>query len=252
MAYRRPRRRRRPAYRRRRNAFRRGRRAYRRRYNKSMSSFSTPMYSAIAPRMTVKRLLYREQFALTVPTSGNVITSPYRANSCYDPDASIGGHQPLGFDAMMNLYRVGTVLASAITVRFQRASFNHPGQQFTCGIEAPNSGQNTLTDTYMGLGTMENPFVRYKPLPTTADYHAGTYVSHGVNVKKRSGRKDLADDTGFLFTSSADLGTAYTYFYLPFVRTSDDSVLAASGEAFHCLLSIAYIVRFSEPLDLSS
>lgn len=45
-------------------------------------------------------------------------TYTYRGNGCYDPDVAIGGHQPMGFDQMMQLYKRFYVAGSSIQVDF--------------------------------------------------------------------------------------------------------------------------------------
>ncbi len=51
-------------------------------------------------------------------TSGAVVDFVYRANSCFDPYAGAGGHQPSCFDQVMAMYRHGVVLGSQCVIKF--------------------------------------------------------------------------------------------------------------------------------------
>lgn len=67
------------------------------------------------PQTVSARLRYVTECELDAGVGG---TSSFqiRANGCYDPEVSIGGHQPKGFDQFMALYRHFTVTASKIKV----------------------------------------------------------------------------------------------------------------------------------------
>jgi len=64
------------------------------------------------------RLTYREQLNWTT-ASGALADNVYRGNSCFDPDLTGAGGQPLGFDQWANFYYSYTVLGSRIEVTSQ-------------------------------------------------------------------------------------------------------------------------------------
>ncbi len=102
----------------------------------------------------------------------NVTTIPVfhvmRANSCFDPDLSGGGHQPLGFDQMMLLYNKYTVLHSNITVDFQFApDINAAAQPAVVGIR---KGDVSGTFPNTAGHIIELRRVKYK----TLQYHFGS------------------------------------------------------------------------------
>lgn len=54
----------------------------------------------------------------------------FRANGMYDPEVAVGGHQPMGFDQMCELYLNWTVIGSKIVVRTAST------QQIMVGVRA--------------------------------------------------------------------------------------------------------------------
>lgn len=70
------------------------------------------------PQTMMANLKYFSQLTLDPTGSTTGIASyPFRANDCYDPDASLGGHQPMGFDQYMAIYGRFHVAGSKITVK---------------------------------------------------------------------------------------------------------------------------------------
>lgn len=90
----------------------------RKRYNKP---FKLPLYrgisniKSIAPGRMVVTLPYADTVTLDTTGAGIPALWQFRANSCYDPDASFTGHQPRGFDEYMAFYVFGRVIKSEIT-----------------------------------------------------------------------------------------------------------------------------------------
>lgn len=60
---------------------------------------------------------YSDTYSMS-STSGAVVRYRYSCNGLYDPDKNIGGHQPLYFDQMTNLYNHYTVIGSKMTIKF--------------------------------------------------------------------------------------------------------------------------------------
>ena len=73
------------------------------------------------PKSKKVRLRYVQTFSLDAPGSG-IATRYFRANGMFDPDASVGGHQPLYFDQYMAGYDHYTVIGSKIKVTPSNAS----------------------------------------------------------------------------------------------------------------------------------
>lgn len=62
------------------------------------------------------RLRYSQMVTLD-PTAGTIAAHIFRANSLFDPDQSGLGHQPYGFDQLMQWYDHYTVIGSKMTAR---------------------------------------------------------------------------------------------------------------------------------------
>lgn len=99
----------------RRRPYRAGRRRYsRRRYMAKRRVRRMPL-SGFGTSKTV-RMRYRDIITLD---AGLAIPALYdfRANSVFDPDVALGGHQPMGFDQWATHYQHYTVIGSKIKVR---------------------------------------------------------------------------------------------------------------------------------------
>ncbi len=68
-------------------------------------------------RSTVVKLTYCDRITLN-PTSAAMEGYIFRANSCHDPDYSLGGHQPRYWDLMTPGWKTYTVLGSRMIAKF--------------------------------------------------------------------------------------------------------------------------------------
>lgn len=74
---------------------------------------------------TKLRYVVRKEFDLT---SGNIVTATMRANDLFDPEVVLGGHQPRGFDEMMNVYETFTVTGSTCSASFMYEGYIGPSE----------------------------------------------------------------------------------------------------------------------------
>lgn len=93
--------------------------AKRRRQRIKYSKRSLPL--AGNPRCKLVKLRYAETIAINAPIGG-VGSYVFRANDLYDPNYTGTGHQPLGFDQLMQYYNHFTVIGSKCTVMFTPSS----------------------------------------------------------------------------------------------------------------------------------
>lgn len=70
------------------------------------------------------------------PSSNTIGLHSFLANSCYDPDYAIGGHQPRGFDEFMEVYKKFTVRGSKISITWTYEGYNGPSTQMSTGAPA--------------------------------------------------------------------------------------------------------------------
>ncbi len=71
----------------------------------------------LLPSFMLRDLTYHSSYDRADTATANAITQQFRGNSCFDPDYTGTGHQPLGFDQFMALYASYRVMSFKITVR---------------------------------------------------------------------------------------------------------------------------------------
>lgn len=88
---------------------------------------SVPRNKLAFPQQLKTKLRYvvRKEFDLT---SGNIVTGTMRANDLYDPEYTVGGHQPRGFDEMMAVYQTFTVTGSTCSASFMYEGYMGPSE----------------------------------------------------------------------------------------------------------------------------
>lgn len=75
-----------------------------------------PAYFADQPLQKRVRLRYVSHERLAGPAAAAIVVKEFRANGLYDPQVALGGHQPYGFDQLMNMYTHFTVLRSVMEI----------------------------------------------------------------------------------------------------------------------------------------
>lgn len=233
-----PRRRRRNRFRKRQPGFNRTRRAPRKRPAPGMR---VPKALPIGgfPRTKVVKLRYVEQTTLT-PGAGNVPTHQYRANSCFDPDLTGTGHQPLFYDQWAAIYDHYTVLGSKITVSFQNFD-SHYGM---VGIQTDDNAVVSGVGTDGSYSKILENGTKHKPIGPKGTY--GTkFVTSTYSAKRMFGLRD----TAAVMSRTPDLGAAIGAnpsegsYYNVWATSTDQS---AFTDAIVCNVIIDYIVAFSE------
>lgn len=189
------------------------------------------------PTKTRRTLRYCDQFTQTTG-SGTIVSQVYRANSCYDPDFSNAGHQPMGFDDMMNLYTNCTVIGSRITVDFASLA-TQPVMMTLTKASTSTAFTESKTAIEQGAGAyICSPVTQYSPIRLT----------EGVDVAREFSKVNILDDVSFACTVSADTSTATTFFYHVLVQHAGVSA-AVTVIYFVC---IDYDVWFTEPKRLAA
>lgn len=151
--------RRRPAYRPRRRVGR-ARAPIRRRYGRGrprrFAARSTQSYSIGFPDYRTARFRYVDAVGLTV-TAGVMSTFEYYCNGMYDPQVSVGGHQPMGYDQLFTFYNYAIVTGSKITVRFT-CSDSSLSLPMVCGVYGPYSiGETTPPTSWVTMKETGEP-----------------------------------------------------------------------------------------------
>lgn len=140
-----------------------------------------------------------------------------RANCLYDPDQTLVGHQPRGFDQIMTMYDHFVVIGSRITVDFVTNS-GTAHSPFVVGIALKDSSATTDTNSYQ-----EGRNVVTKVMRTTTATSGGQRLtlSKTFSARKFLGRsKPLSDPELKGSASSSPLEQAvFHIFYAPLSTT---------------------------------
>jgi len=78
----------------------------------------SPYFRSVQPWKLKVVLPYSTTLKLTKAAGTYLATEVFRANSMYDPEVAVGGHQPRGFDQLMTMYDHFTVYGCKITATF--------------------------------------------------------------------------------------------------------------------------------------
>ena len=112
-------------------------------YVKNKGLRSNSFLSYVMPSTYMCKLRYCDEITID-PLEDSFAGYTYRANDLYDPDVSIGGHQPHGFDQIMAFYQHFTVLGSKIKVLLQHIGASDVGQY---GVILSDTGQRVAAAT---------------------------------------------------------------------------------------------------------
>lgn len=201
----------------------------RRRYRRKKKKYKIP--TIISSRHTC-RLKYLEQVDLN-PGTGGSAHQVFRANGLFDPNASVGGHQPRGFDQMMALFDHYTVIGAKI-----RADFMSTGNttNHICLISTQDDAV-TQTDP---AAYIENKYTTYK-------YQGGSdtqpvTITKAVNPAKFLGRTNPLDDDELRGDALAD-PTEGVFFHVSTFAPN----FTGNPDIINTMVSIEYVVVFSEP-----
>nr|AGA18481.1 hypothetical protein [uncultured marine virus] len=189
------------------------------------------------PSQKVAKLRYVENFQVTSPADGLTLAlKHFSANSIYDPNRSIGGHQPYGHDQFQLLYQHYEVLEAKIKCTFTCGDTDKgPVASTICAIRMNGSvGVGSPLDE---ITMLESPDVVYGVMTP------GT----GKLVLNHSFRqKDLYPTTHMGLTALFGQDPSEQAFFT--LAFGSGSAAAASTDV---LLEIEYKCRFFEPKALA-
>lgn len=181
---------------------------------------------------------YCTTFLATPPTLANsVSTTTFRFNSLFDPDATIGGHQPYGFDQWMAMYtRFTVVSATAYLVCNPSTSAAYTGN-FGMNITALGAPLVTNEET-----AIESQYSVWCPYSQQRGYSSTTIK---LDVAKYFGVHDVMDDDTLTGNSTTD---CFKQAILNCWVSGD----LASTPASSFTLVITYDVMLHEPREVLS
>lgn len=203
-----------------------------RKYKKRSSVLVVPRHLAPFPPRTITTLKYSE-LASIGSTSGSIGYYTYRANGCYDPNATGGGAQPMGFDQMMTWYNHFQVIKSHIRVEVIPATSSSTGVTLVL-IHDDNSA-----NTYGLNGAIETKGSKHVILGPGYDYTKK--LTMGYNQKKVFG----ASRSNLIGSASADPTETQNW---TLIHGVNDGVSTATT---YFRVTIWYTVMFFELKDVA-
>jgi len=193
------------------------------------------------PRTTMVKLRYVDSFDL----NAGVATLAYhsmRANSCFDPNRTGIGHQPMNFDLWSSLYNHYVVVGSKIRCVFNPSSSTlQGGWVFGCTL-ADDHTQTTDPTTLMEQG-----LTKYK-IRDGVVQHSGqaAAVTCCYSAKKFYNIKNIQDNLlrlGASIVANPSEEACFNIFSGPIPGSATDQALV------YVTVIIDYIVLFSEPKE---
>lgn len=206
-----------------------------------MVAAPAPVPGSLLKKKTVF-MRYCATASLATGAGGSVDTETFRANSIFDPDWAVGGHQPMGHDQWSTFYNQYYVKSAKITVKLlpDNNAFTATGHVgCTLGILAGTSG---------GTSAREQPQTVWMPYASTLanQTQKERTLTYTVDVAKWFGLKDLADDSlsSAAFGANPTRNLLWTVWY-------DDSVSIVGGQIINVDIVIDYEVVLHTPKRIS-
>lgn len=137
-----------------------------------------------------KKMIMTHKYSQTVSltsTGGIYNNLAFNCNSLFDPDAAVGGHQPLYFDQMAAIYDHYTVIGSKITIKLVSGTSTTDG--YATGIFINDDSTPTITS----LAHLEEQSTgKYRVVPPA--YRGTTFLTSKWSAKKTFGGSVLGND----------------------------------------------------------
>lgn len=230
----------------RKNYRKRYRKNYRRRYPKKRYNKRSRLNSVIVrgPAQQPDRLYVKLRYAQNVNLSDNsssTVDQIFRANGCFDPDFSLGGLQPNGFDQWSALYTRYRVHASKIQVKLVTATADPQNSMYVTMI--PSTSALPVGTSIEGL--LGNSYCKWQLLgPETGN--SVTSLSNYVKISAFLGKEGVKyDDVNQAEISANPVRQVYWQFR---AQTADGVI---GVPALNCMFIITYFVEFFARRELS-
>jgi len=182
-----------------------------------------------------------------------------------DPQVSIGGHQPRGFDDFMKAYEMFTVLGSKISASFMYEGYNGPSLPTALGNLTQSIQTTTdsvvpaLTPIAVGLhkgvetlasGKAEEQIEKDRTVWTFINGEQGhKTLTASMKTSDFFGKAAMSGAEGYAGSDSADPENL-VFYELWAARVSDD--YAAETTKIVCYATIEYDAVFSQPKTLTA
>lgn len=232
----------------------------RRRSNYKRRSFYRPRTGRRTGRSTTMSVKARQWPLITPPTISrclqygeNAISRTiasaaystgyiYRGNDCYDPNYSGTGHQPVGFDELMNMYDTFTVVGSKITV-YTTVDAQQVNPlvvslipRYEAIVGSVTNSANTMKNFYGCKQIVIDPVNRYTNKITA-------YMSTKGLAKRQNADRIIGD--GYSGTASSSTSSSNSWYWNIFINKCDGTV-GDDTDTVVLSVNIKYYVIFNK------
>lgn len=203
----------------------------------------------VLPNNYVCKMRYVEQFSLNPDNTGTPSYQVFKCDSLYDPNTTGVGHQPMGFDNLMGMYKKYQVLGSKIRMSPIPGDGSAITNLSAYGIATMSTANEIGGFTLDRL--LENDRVT-KQIRLCGSQQSLAYNLNRPNVvtsffsAKKTYGKGYLGDTDHQGSSSADASviTYWGCFALAPQSGTDPTIT-------YWIAQIDYIIRFTDPIMLT-
>ena len=190
------------------------------------------------PKEQVVKLRYCETVSVN-PGAGAIDSYQFVANGCHDPNLTGVGHQPYLWDEWKAFYNHYVVLGSKISVQMVADSESNQSSVI-CGVYL--SDDSTISTNAVAL--CEKGLTHYKVVPQGRQ--VVSKLDYKFSAKEFFNVTDVKDNLDRLGAAITANPTETAIFSI-FARSLDG---ASDPTAFDMLVTLDYIVAFSEPTEI--
>ncbi len=203
------------------------------------------------PSSIIGRHKYVEQVALTAPyaLTGSIPTTAFTyfgANTLFDPNRAVGGHQAMFYDEMESIYRDYVVLGSRIKVRFVNTS----SEPLFIHINRRNSVMNT-THTSADLEETQ-PTNKMTILPQASSANPSKTLTQSYSPSRQFGiskRQVRNNETLILSTGENVPGAGKEVYYNIAVQQIGSSLGGSVDAVVQAFVEVEYTALWSNRKD---
>jgi hypothetical protein len=187
------------------------------------------------------RGLLRYHDVVDIGVTGSTPTAYiFSANGLYDPDITGTGHQPMGFDQLMQFYQHYTVISSNIRVQFEQGAATADAVRAAVAVSRGQAALSTWS-RIIEEGQVEFSYIS---AATNGGGPSPSWFVNSVNVADFQSVPNVLNDDTLKGVVGANPATAISYV----LYNACDQTITAHIKA---MVTIEYDAMFTEPLQIA-
>lgn len=183
-------------------------------------------------------LTYADSYGIQFANSDVASEWLFRVNSPWDPDTSVGGHQPLGYDQYAALYKNYLVTGFGFDVTFLNPSQNGIG----CGIRCENAGYAIPGKYYSAIAELRGQKISFIDLSKRIARFKGFIKPWDIQGITEKEYRDAVEQTGALVTANPNTELYLSMFAFGTNLTAGSVTVA---------VRVYYSIEFYNPVTLA-